>query len=210
MKRSLSVLLLVTFLALPLFATDKGKSEIDVKVGANISPNFTVSVNDVINKAFLERMGVEVESLNSRVGVDGKTGIVIGADYFYYVMKDLGVGLGVNKAFPITILGDDYIKFDSTNIYATAKQNVKVEGFLDNIYFLGRIGYGINNADIEDSDDVKADNGLYWALGAGVEKNNILLEVVYFTSYFKFGDDEVKLDITESGFGVQVGYKFEL
>ena len=207
MKKMLAVMLLAVALVAPAFATDKGKSEIDVKLGANISPNFTVSGNDLLSAFFGGEL--ELDSVNNGVGVDGKTGIVIGVDYFYYVMKDLGVGLGINKAFPIKLVGDDFVKFDSTNIYATAKQNIKAEGFIDNVYFLGRIGYGINNAEMDDS-DIEADNGLYWALGVGVEKSNILLEVVYFTSYFKFGDDEIKLDVTESGFGVQVGYKFEL
>ena len=209
MKKMLAVMLLAVALVAPAFAADKGKSEIDVKIGANISPNFTVSVNDLVTQ--MSDGNMELDSVNKGVGADGKTGIVIGVDYFYYVMKDLGVGLGINKSFPITVIGDDYVKFDSTNIYLTAKQNIKVEDcFLDNVYFLGRIGYGINNAESDMSDGLDADNGLYWALGAGVEKSNILLEVVYFTSYFKFGDDEVSLDITESGFGVQVGYKFEL
>ena len=209
MKRSLSVLLLVAFLVLPLFAMDKGKSEIDVKVGANVSPNFTVSGNDLIGKALLHDE-VELNSVNNGVGVDGKTGIVVGLEYFYYVMKDLGIGVGVNKAFPIALANDDVVKFDSTNIYTTAKQNINVEGFLDNIYFLGRIGYAINNAETKMEGKIEADNGLIWGLGVGVEKNNILLEVVYSVSYFKFGTDDMKLDITESGFGVQVGYKFEL
>ena len=208
MKRSLSVLLLVAFLVLPLFAMDKGKSEIDVKIGANISPNFIVSGNDAL--AAYSGNEIEPKSLNNGIGVDGKIGFVVGLEYFYYVMKDLGVGFGVNKAFPITVIGEDYVKLDSTNIYATAKQNIKVEGFLDNVYFLGRIGYAINNVESDMADGIEIDNGLLWALGVGVEKNNILLEVVYSVSYFKFGSDEIKVDVTESGFGVQVGYKFEL
>lgn len=222
MKRSLIALFLVAVLTLPLFAADKGTSEIDLKLGIIPSPNLMAQGNDIVAAVseYFPIDSIETYSLNNGIGVSGKMGFVAGLDYFYYVKNNLGMGLGLNRAFPVEYLNADIAKIDSTNIYLTAKQKVNVESFLDAIYFVGRLGYGINNLEsLYPSDLVSIDNGLYWALGIGFEKSSILFEVLYSVNYSKLnikldnGSGELvsaSSDITVSAIGINIGYKFEL
>ena len=226
MKRCLFAVLLAASLAVPVFASEKGKSELNLKLGIIPSPDLTAQGNDIVSAVSgvaLEGNSINTHSLNNGIGASGKTGFVAGLDYFYYLQNNSGVGLGLNRAFPVEYVNGDIAKIDSTNIYLTAKRKVKVESFLDAIYFVGRLGYGINNADSSlgmpsGAIDVSIDNGLYWALGIGFEKDSILLEFVYSVNYSKLnvdidtGGDKISAssDITVSAIGINVGYKFEL
>ncbi len=226
MKRCLFAVLLAASLAVPVFASEKGKSELNLKLGIIPSPDLTAQGNDIVSAVSgvaLEGSSIDTHSLNNGIGASGKTGFVAGLDYFYYLQNNSGVGLGLNRAFPVEYVNGDIAKIDSTNIYLTAKRKVKVESFLDAIYFVGRLGYGINNADSSlgmpsGAIDVSIDNGLYWALGIGFEKDSILLEFVYSVNYSKLnvdidtGGDKISAssDITVSAIGINVGYKFEL
>ena len=62
--------------------------------------------------------------------------------------------------------------------------------------------------------ELSADNGLYWALGIGFEKESILFEALYSVNYFKLNaevmGETVSVDATEGTIGVNIGYKFVL
>ena len=230
MKRCLFAVLLAAALAVPVFASEKGKSELNLKLGIIPSPDLTAQGNDIVSAVSgvaLKGNSINTHSINNGIGASGKTGFVAGLDYFYYLQNNSGVGLGLNRAFPVEYVNGNIAKIDSTNIYLTAKRKVNVESFLDAIYFVGRLGYGINNADSSIDKmlgmpsvtiDVSIDNGLYWALGIGFEKDCILLEFVYSVNYSKLnvdinaGGDKISAssDITVSAIGINVGYKFEL
>ena len=228
MKRSLSVLFLVTFLVLPLFATDKGKTEIDIKLGLNVNPTATASIEDIISS-----IGEEPENkIDSNAAVEGKMQYTVGVEGYYFIMDNLGVGLGVTRAFPTGYINEFIARADSVNIYAAVKQEIKVSEnkIIDNLYFLGRLGYGINNFSSDASKvipaiigapieiDASMDNGLYWALGIGFEKSNFLIEVLYSVNYSKLnakvdmGGDKLDLstDLSLSTIGINVGYKFNI
>ena len=230
MKRSLSVLFLVTFLVLPLFATDKGKTEIDIKLGLNVNPTATASIEDIISS-----IGEEPDNkIDSNAAVEGKMQYTIGVEGYYFIMDNLGIGLGVTRAFPTGYINEFIARADSVNIYATVKQEIKVSEnkIIDNLYFLGRLGYGINNFSSDASKvipaiigapieiDASMDNGLYWALGIGFEKSNFLVEVLYSVNYSKLNanvdidDGAQKMDISTnlslSTIGINVGYKFNI
>ena len=234
MKRSLSVLFLVTFLVLPLFATDKGKTEIDIKLGLNVNPTATASIEDITSALDIDT-GKKIEG---GAAIEGKMQYTIGLEGYYFVKDNLGIGLGVTRAFPTGYLNEFIARADSVNVYATVKQEIKVSEnkIIDNFYFLGRLGYGINNLSSDASKvvpaiigsmsgtaidvDASMDNGLYWALGIGFEKSNFLVEVLYSVNYSKLNanvdidDGAQKLDISTnlslSTIGINVGYKFNI
>lgn len=231
MKRSLVVLFLVTFLVLPLFATDKGKTEIDIKLGLNVNPTATASIEDVISS-----IGLEPDTkIEGGAALEGDMQYTLGLEGYYFVMDKLGIGLGVTRAFPTGYVNELIAKADSVNIYAAVKQEIKVSEnkIIDNLYFLGRLGYGINSLSSDaakivtlipipvEVTDVSMDNGLYWALGMGFEKNNFFVEVIYSVNYSKLNanvyieadetmDMDISTDLTLSTIGINVGYKFNI
>ena len=222
MKKSLIAIFLVTVMTLPLFSADKGTKEINIKAGLNINPSATVDIDGIVS-------GIDAElpfSLDGGVVADGNMQYRLGAEGYYFVKDGLGVGLGVERAFPTGYINEILARADSVNIYAAVKQEIKISEnkFIDGIYLLGRLGYGINNLKSDLSKilskteginlDVSADNGLYWALGMGVEKNNFLIEILYSVNYSKLNVDikeiNISTDLSLSTIGINVGYKFTI
>ena len=209
MKKSLMVLFLVTVMTLPLFATDKGTKEINIKAGLNINPTATADLS-------------ELGSVEGGAVLDGNMQYRLGAEGYYFVKNNLGLGIGVERAFPTGYINEILARVDSVNVYASIKQELEIteNKFIDGIYLFGRLGYGINNLEsLYPSDLVSIDNGLYWALGIGFEKSSILFEVLYSVNYSKLnikldnGSGELvsaSSDITVSAIGINIGYKFEL
>ena len=222
MKKSLIAIFLVTVMILPLFAADKGTKEINIKAGLNINPSATVAADGIVS-------GLDVKlpfSLDGGAVVDGNMQYRLAAEGYYFVKDGLGVGLGVERAFPTGYINEILARADSVNIYAAVKQEIKISEnkFIDGIYLLGRLGYGINNLKSDLSEilskvesakiDVSADNGLYWALGMGFEKNNFLIEILYSVNYSKLNVDidkiNISTDLSLSTIGINVGYKFTI
>lgn len=222
MKKSLIAIFLVTVMTLPLFAADKGTKEINIKAGLNINPSATVVADGIVSE-----LDVKLPfSLDGGAVVDGNMQYRLAAEGYYFVKDGLGVGLGVERAFPTGYINEILARADSVNIYAAVKQEIKISEnkFIDGIYLLGRLGYGINNLKSDLSEilskvesakiDVSADNGLYWALGMGFEKNNFLIEILYSVNYSKLNVDidkiNISTDLSLSTIGINVGYKFTI
>lgn len=211
MKKSLMVLFLVTVMTLPLFATDKGTKEINIKAGLNINPTATADIS-------------ELDSVEGGAVLDGNMQYRLGAEGYYFVKNNLGLGIGVERAFPTGYINEILARVDSVNVYASIKQELEIteNKFIDGIYLFGRLGYGINNLKSDVAKvvgfmyglnvDVSADNGLYWALGMGFEKSNFLLEILYSVNYSKINvnveGSEISTDLSLSTIGINVGYKF--
>lgn len=200
MKKSLLGLLLAVAMVAPVFAVDKGTMEVDAKLGLIIEP-----------------LLMENETDSDKYGYNTDTTFSLGADFYYYAMNNLAVGLGVNHIFKAKInkgwggSGDEEIS--STNVYATVKPILAENGFVDKAYFIGQIGYAVmDNNYIPSSDHSKSlSNGLYWGVGFGVEKYNVILELVYSVSYHKLDYDDWGGEIwTYRNLAVNVGYKFTL
>ena len=62
--------------------------------------------------------------------------------------------------------------------------------------------FGSNTSD-------ELENGMYWAIGAGVEKSNIIVELVYSVNYshMDYWGGEIW---TYRNIAINVGYKFSL
>ena len=196
MKKGLLALLLTVAMVVPAFAVEKGSMEIVPKVGYVIEPL-------IMEDYYGEYYGCKQESTFS-----------LGADFYYYVMNNLGAGVGVNYVFD-SKFNDSWDKRDSlgaTNIYVAVKPVFELQEnkFIDKIYFLGQLGYGMTRYEnkMNFSSEKYNENGLYWAIGAGVEKCNIVVELVYSVNYFEIEDWNESF--TNRRTAINAGYKFSI
>lgn len=189
----------------------KGKNSLGIFLEAtkNITPNFELG----IGLGYIDRKGSNTEILTgkSTEEINGKTNT-----YYTY---------------------DKYKapRYNSFPLYITAKYNFNVESNLrpyikfDLGYSINKIKSSINAQSIEYKDvpkveeeykiGLKAKNGLYTGIGAGLEYNNFLVELAYIHTNAKIkatwtGDDFIGGKSTETfkqknaALRLLVGYKF--
>ncbi len=198
MKKGLLALLLAVTLVAPVFAVEKGSMEIVPKVGYVIEP-----------------LLMETEDNADSYAYNAESTFSLGADFYYYVINNIGIGAGINHIFTSNLNDSwgDKSKVGATNIYVAVKPVFELQEnkFIDRIYFLGQLGYGIMNSDkiSYNKPSEKLDNGMYWGVGAGVEKCNIIVELMYSVnySYFDYWGGEIW---TYRNIAINVGYKFSL
>ena len=198
MKKGLLALLLTVALVAPVFAVEKGSMEIVPKVGYVIEPLLMETEDDADSYAY------NAESTFS-----------LGADFYYYVVNNLGLGAGINHIFTSNLNDgwDDESKVGATNIYLSVKPVFELQenSFIDKIYFLGQLGYGMMDSEkiFGSNTSNELENGMYWAIGAGVEKSNIIVELVYSVNYshMDYWGGEIW---TYRNIVINVGYKFSL
>ncbi|WP_297488374.1 outer membrane beta-barrel protein [uncultured Cetobacterium sp.] len=114
-------------------------------------------------------------------------------------------------------------KYDSIPLYVTGKYNFNTESALKP-YLKANLGYSFNinedktkltdNAGTENI-KTKVKNGLYTGLGAGVEYNNYLVDLMYQTNFAKasWSDEDgtfTKSKLDYSRVTLSVGYKFNI
>ena len=198
MKKGLLALLLTVALVAPVFAVEKGSMEIVPKVGYVIEPLLMETEDDADSYAY------NAESTFS-----------LGADFYYYVVNNLGLGAGINHIFTSNLNDgwDDESKVGATNIYLSVKPVFELQEnkFIDRVYFLGQLGYGIMDSDkiSYSNSSKKLDNGMYWGIGAGVEKCNIIVELMYSVNYSHF-DCWGGENWTYRNIAINAGYKFNI
>ena len=103
----------------------------------------------------------------------------------------------------------DEAKVGATNIYLSVKPVFEIQEnkFIDKIYFLRQLGYGMTRFDVDGYEKYNK-NELYWAIGAGVEKSNIVVELIYSVNYFEIKDwDDA---FSSRRLAINAGYKFSL
>ena len=198
MKKSILAVLLAVALVAPAFAVEKGSMEFVPKVGYIIEP-----------------LLMETETVADCYAYNAESTFSLGADFYYYVVNNLGLGVGVNHIFTSNMNDGwgDRSKVGATNIYLSVKPVFELQEnkFIDKVYFLGQLGYGMMDSDtilyVEPSK--KFDNGMYWAIGAGVEKYNIIVELMYSVNYSYFNEWGGEI-WTYRNIAINVGYKFSL
>ena len=196
MKKSLLTLLLAVAIVAPVFATDKGAMEADVKLGYIIEP-------------------LMVESGHGSKYYGGQEqAFSLGADFYYYVINNLAAGFGINYVFDSNFNDswDDDAKLGATNIYLSVKPvlEVKENKIIDKVYFLGQLGLGITRYDDGWADF--SQSGFYWGIGAGVEKCNVIVELLYSVNYWVHSDENWsdEWSYTNRRFAINIGYKFSI
>ena len=222
MKKSLLAVLLAVALVAPVFATEKGDMEIVGKLGLNLTPNVAAS-GDVSKKGYFKPYDFK------NTDADTNMSVLIGAEFFYYLNKNIALGFGINNNFNADLKGLDVdsrgerVKFESeigfTNFYFAVKPKIEMQSEIFNsIYFVGQLGYGILRFDSDFFGEGKlseADgNGLYWGIGAGTEiYKNFIVELLYSVNY---GSIKTVMymngtaDLTYTTLTLNVGYKFSI
>lgn len=99
----------------------------------------------------------------------------------------------------------EYTHFESVPLYLTTKYTFKTEGDIKP-FVKADLGVAINRDVRQDGKDYDLKNGMYWGVGAGVEQNNIGVDLM-----FKGTTSEINgrdLDVYRAV--LSVGYKFEI
>ncbi|MDP0494011.1 MAG: outer membrane beta-barrel protein [Fusobacterium sp. JB021] len=181
---------------------------LDVKVGGDLYSNYSWVKEVGTNKKLVDD---ETKGLGYEVSVE----------FLKEMNSNFEAGLGLayqshadRKRSDINAKGASY---DSMPIYATAKYKFNLDSMYVP-YVKANLGYSFNfnEKDLKTpvgNYSVKTDDGLYWAIGGGVEYNNFLVELMYgvtksdakATKAIKgdYANDYEKLTLS-------VGYSFDL
>lgn len=114
----------------------------------------------------------------------------------------------------------DVTGFKSIPVYAIAKYNIPVEGNFKP-YIKADLGYSFNRdngnvavslAGCNIAFATEVNNGLYYGIGAGVEYNNVVVDLMYKVNKAEIKADivgeRIKKDLDYSRVTLSVGYKF--
>ena len=180
-------------MVVPVFATDKGDMDLDLKLGYTLS-------NSV-------KLGYDSGSTDKS--------FILGADFYYYLHSNVALGVGINNIFDSKADYGYDDKYGFTNIYFSVKPKMDLKSdIFTGVYGIAQIGYGILRLDYDTDGGPEPDkkNGLYWGIGAGAEiMKNFIFELIYScnNASIEFQDGS-SFDIKYSAFSVNVGYKFAL
>ncbi|WP_372518699.1 outer membrane beta-barrel protein [Candidatus Ruminimicrobiellum ovillum] len=202
MKKVVLAVLLAVAMVVPAFAA-KGDMSVNAKLGLGINNSVSIDMVDDIYYKFDMEMPVS-----------------IGAEFFYGLMDNLSVGLGVNYGFDSKFKKSPFppdIEVGATNIYAAVKPEVKLESnIFSSIYLIGQLGISMLRAEIDDSHapDLDMKSGLYLGFGIGtIIKDCFIVELVCSSAngtlekFFLGGED---VDVQYTATTINVGYKFAL
>ncbi len=216
MKKSLLVVILAVAMAVPAFAA-KGDMSINAKLGLGVSNN--------LNMNFLSMLASTPDDFQQ--GYSMEMPVSVDAEFFYGLMDNLSVGLGVNYSFDsktktdcVAIGEPTKYKVGTTNIYLAVKPEAKIESnIFSSIYLIGQIGLSIPRTELEYSVSVPSigtKNGLYLGLGIGTTiKDCVIVEIICSSAkstwdlYRLYGDgSDVNVQYTATT--INIGYKFAL
>ncbi len=196
MRKLLAVVLLAAAMVAPAFAAEKGEISIIPKIGIQPETMFNLDYN---GPSYMSRY-------------DLNTMYVFDLEAFYSVSNIFSVGAGVS--FPtvksITLFsGDIYLRTIAYYLAVKAETPVSITE-KSSVYAVGKIG--LNNMDVQQKSNPSYSNsgsGLYFALGAGLDINNIIFEASYSVS--KASIDKNSCDVLKlSALKISAGYKFAL
>ncbi len=202
MKKSILAVLLAVTLVVPIFASEKKDKELDLKFGYTLDTNV---------KLYLVDPDV-VENPYTDSGATDK-GCILETDFYYYVASNFALGLGINYIFDSKANYGWSDKYGFTNVYFAIKPKMDLDSdILDSFYFIGQIGYGFFRFE-HDKDNYmpnqSTSNGLYWALGVGLEiATNFILELIHSFNYGSVDTTNNTNDVTYSLLAINIGYKF--
>jgi len=202
MKKGLLAVLLAVAMVAPAFAA-KGDMSVNAKLGLGINNSVSIDMVDDIYYKFDMEMPVS-----------------IGAEFFYGLMDNLSVGLGVNYGFDSKFKESPFpgdINVGATNIYAAVKPEVKLESdIFSSVYLIGQLGISMLRAEIDVSGapDLDVKSGLYLGFGIGTTiKDCVIVELVCSSAngtlekFFLSAED---VDVQYTATTINVGYKFAL
>lgn len=166
-----------------------------------VVPSFA-EIIEVVGKA---GMGFNSKIDNNGSTMDVNSPFILGAEGYLYLLPAVGLGAGISNVFDAEVKDSNGIKMGMTNVYVSVKPKI---GFIANVYLLGQVGYGL----VRVTDVQKADNGMYWGIGAGAELSSFIFEVLYSNNKMtiKPSPTDPQVDVTHSMVSFNVGYKFSI
>ena len=126
----------------------------------------------------------------------------------------LSVMTGFQQDIRTKILGiQPHIYLTRTDgvLFDNYKEVMDQNGMVDRVYLVGQLGMGITEFSSDVDDYNFSENGLYWGAGLGIEKANIIVELLYSVNYWEHNDDlawNKGWSYTTRRIAVNVGYKF--
>lgn len=201
MKKFLLTLFLIT-ITLPIFAQEKRNLSLDIKAGLGFNSSF------VFNEWDIDFFGHEYENLYFE---DIDNFFSLEAELYYYIFKNISIGLGVNHYFDSKINDTNY---NFTNIFIAIKPEACLNSTVfSSVYGVCKIGYGIINTSgtfYEEKLDIE--NGLYVGVGIGTTIKSFIIECIYSINYNKINNSGYFdfSDLKYTTFILNIGYKFDI
>lgn len=185
-----------------------------LKTGMDISGKFDKAAEKGVNlnKSESDRLGFD---LTAEVTKE------------FYQNLELGLGVSYQDHGRPEKIGDEHGKYQNTGykslpVYAVMKYNIPLDSSIKP-YLKADLGYSFNfgekdlKFETEQSKVIKTsiDNGVYYGLGAGIEYNNFIVELMYKVNkadvkYSNNGVSSPKKDYDYSRTTLSVGYKFDI
>ena len=215
MKKGLFAVLLAVAMVVPAFAA-KGDMSVNAKLGLGINNSVSLDGSDTISPK------------NTYYKYDMEMPISIGAEFFYGLMDNLSVGLGVNYGFDSKAKNnnvahapfENQLKAGTTNIYLAVKPEAKIDSkIFSSIYLVGQIGLAMARAEIESDDydfpSIDVNSGLYLGFGIGTTiMDCVFVEIVCSSANLTAKKSPpavpADLDVQYTATTINVGYKFAL
>jgi hypothetical protein len=154
-------------------------------------------------------------------------GVDIALEGFYSVSDNFDVGLGVGYLKHADRKADSFnwgtgsektsgAEYDSIPLYVTTKYYM-MKGDAINSFLKLDLGYAFNTNGSDFEKDGKnystdIDNGFYWALGGGIEWNNVVMDLMYTATHSRVDvkDEDDSFDNNYGELTLSLGYKFNL
>lgn len=139
----------------------------------------------------------------------------------YKTYDNIDLGLGMAYQDHAKRKGGDSFdnkgaEYKSMPIYLTARHNMTYLNLPFTPYVKANAGYSFNFDSKDITNDqgqrvhTSVDNGAYWAAGAGVQYNNVNVDLMYGTNYAKVKYDNQKHNNNYDAVTLSVGYKFDM
>ncbi len=205
MKKLLAVVLLAAAMVAPAFAA-KGDMSVNAKLGLGVNNNVFADISALGGPGFDYKFDMEMP-------------VSLGAEFFYGLMDNLSVGLGVNYGLDSKSKSKDFmpLKVGTTNIYAAVKPEAKIDSnIFSSIYLIGQIGLAMGRAefDVSGAPSLDIKSGLYLGFGIGTTiMDCIIVELVCSSANLTLEKGSmfpVDMDVQYTATTINVGYKFAL
>lgn len=190
------VVAVVTPVVAPVVA-ERTPGYINVRVGGDVWSKYSNSTE--LNK--------DTKDLGYQFAIEG---------YKTYNNIDLGLGLAYQdhaKRKGEGVTNTQGAEYKSMPLYLTAKYNVTNFDLPFTPYVKANAGYSFN-FDAKDISNPKVnttiDDGAYWAAGAGMQYNNVNVDLMYGTTYAKVKYDNQKHNNNYDAVTLSVGYNFDM
>lgn len=204
MKNKMLVLVLGLLLSMGTLSMAEGRSIIETRVGGSFAGSYT-------SQSFAGHTVLDDETtgMGYEVAVEGMKEV---ADNFFL---GLGVAYQDHAKTKNLLMESGSTKeaqvYTSVPVYLTAKYQFDVDSAFKP-FVKANFGYSFNIKSNDVSDYASIENGLYYAVGAGVDYNNFVVDIAYQMTTATAENDyyNIKKDAYHDRVTLGLGYRFNL